>query len=75
MSEGDMNLVMYGILKMVEYKVQIITFSQIFRDFYTYSLDKLFKMPKSFNGQRYRYGIYFAFEDHLLVHLCCKQKS
>ena len=35
MSKADMNLVMYDILKMVEYKVQIITFSQIFHDFYT----------------------------------------
>ena len=75
MSKGDLNPVMYGILKMVEYKVQIITFSQIFRDFYTYLLGQLCKMPKSFNGSRYRCGIYCAFEDHLLLHLCCKQKS
>ena len=34
MSKGDTNPVMYGVLKMVEYKVQIITFSQIFCDFY-----------------------------------------
>ena len=27
----------------------------------------------AFNGQRYRCGIYCAFEDHLLVYLCCKQ--
>ena len=33
------------------------------------------KLPKSFNGQRYRCGIYCAFEDRLLMHLCCKQKS
>ena len=76
MSKGDMNPVMYGILKMVEYKVKIITFSQTFNDFYTYLLfNQLYKMPKSFNGQRYRCGIYCAFEDHLLVHLCCKQMS
>ena len=75
MSKGDINPVMYGILKMVEYKVQIITFSQIFQDFYTYLLDHLCEMPKSFDGQRYRCGIYCAFEDHLLVQLCCKQKS
>ena len=49
--------------------------SQIFRDFYTYLLSQLCKMPKSFNGQRYRCGTYRAFEDHLLVHLCCKQMS
>ena len=57
---------------MVEYKVQIITFSQKFYDFYTYLLGQLCKMPKSFNGQRYRCGMYCAFEDHLLVHLCWK---
>ena len=68
-----MNLVMYGILEMVEYKVQIITFSQIFHDLYTYLLDQLCKMPKSFNGQRYKCGIYCAFEDHLFVHFCYKQ--
>ena len=38
MSIGDMNPVMYGILKMIEYKVQIITFSQIFHDFYWHLL-------------------------------------
>ena len=63
MNKGDTNPNMYGILKMVEYKVQIITFSQIFHDFYT----QFCKIPKSFNGERYRYGIYCAFEDHLLV--------
>ena len=47
MSKGDMNPVMYGILKMVEYKVQIITFSQIFDDFYKYLSGQLCKMPKS----------------------------
>ena len=73
MSKGDMNPVMYGILKMVEYKVQIITFSQIFHDVYTYLLGQLCKIPKSFNGQRYRCDVYCAFEDHLLVHLCCKK--
>ena len=31
--KGDMNPVMYSILKMVEYKVQIITFSQKVHDF------------------------------------------
>ena len=75
MIKGDMNPVMYGILKMVEYKLQIITFSQIFHDFYNYLLGQLRKMLRSFNGQRYRCGIYCAFEDHLLVHPCCKQKS
>ena len=75
MSEEYMNPVMYGIIKMVEYKVQIINFSQIFHDFYTYLLSQFCKMPKSFNGQRYRCGTYRAFEDHLLVHLCCKQMS
>ena len=33
MSQRDMNPVMYGILKMVKYKVQIITFSQNFMIF------------------------------------------
>ena len=33
MSKGDMNPVMYGILEMAEYKVEIITFSQKFHDF------------------------------------------
>ena len=58
MSKGDMNAVMYGILKMVEYKVQIITVSQILHDFYTctYLQGQLCKMPKIFNGQRYRCG-------------------
>ena len=70
-----MNPVMYGILKMVEYKVQMITFSQIFHDFYAYLSGQLCKMPKSFNGQRYPCGMYYAFEDRLLVHLCYKQKS
>ena len=60
---------------MVEYKVQIITFSQMFHDFYTYLLSQLCKMPKFFNGQRYRCDTYCVFEDHLLVHVCCKQKS
>ena len=73
MSKGDMNPVMYGILKMAEYKVQIITFSQIFHDFYTYLPEQLCKIPRSFNGQRYRCGIYCAFEDHLRVHLCCNK--
>ena len=36
MSKGDMNPVMYGMLKMVEYKVQIITYSQKFHNFYIY---------------------------------------
>ena len=36
MSKEDMNPVMYGMFKMVEYKVQVITFSQIFHHFYTY---------------------------------------
>ena len=75
MSKGAMNPVMYGMLKMVEYIVQVIAFSKTFHDFYTYLLGQLCKMSKSFNGQRYRRGIYCAFEDHLLVHLCCKQKS
>ena len=35
MSKRDMNPVMSGILKMVEYKVQIITYSQTFHNFYT----------------------------------------
>ena len=48
MSKGDMNPVMYSILKMVGYKVQIITFSQIIYDFYTYLPGQLCKMPKSF---------------------------
>ena len=56
-------------------RMEIITFSQKFHDFYTNLLGQLCKMPKSFNGQRYRCGIYCAFTDHLLVHLCCKQKS
>ena len=47
----DMNPVMSGILKMVGYKVQIITFSQVFHDFYTYVSGQLCKMPKSFNDQ------------------------
>ena len=29
-SEGDMNLVMYGVLKVVEYKVQILIFDENF---------------------------------------------
>ena len=49
MSKGDMNPVMYGILKMVEYKVQIITFPQIFHDFYKCLSSQLCKMHKSFN--------------------------
>ena len=28
----------------------------------------------AFNGQRYRCSIYCAFQDHILVHLCCKTK-
>ena len=68
-------LVIYGILKMVEYKIQVITFSQIFHDFYTCLLGQLCKILKSFNGQRYRCGIYCTFEDHILVHLCCNKKS
>ena len=75
MCKGDMNPVMYGILKLVEYKVQIITFSQIFQDFYTCLLGELCKIPKSFNGQRYRCGIYCAFEGHLLVHLQTSHRS
>ena len=67
MSQGELNPVMYGILKMVEYKVQIITFSQIFHDFYTYLPGQLCKIPKTFNGRRYRCGIYCAFEDNHLV--------
>ena len=44
MSKGDMNPVMYGILKMVEYKVQIITYSCV-------------RCPNSaFDGERYRCG-------------------
>ena len=35
MSKGDMNVVMYGILKIVGYEVQIITYSQKFHNFYT----------------------------------------
>ena len=47
MSKGDMNPVMYGILKMVEsYKVQTITYSQKFHNFYTYLLRQLCEMPK-----------------------------
>ena len=42
-----MNPVMYGILKMTECKVQTITFSQKFHDFYTYISGQLSKMPKS----------------------------
>ena len=75
MRKGDMNLVMYGMLKMVEYKVQIITVLQILHDFYTYLLGQLCKIPKIFNDQRYRCGTYCAFEDHLLVHLCCKKSQ
>ena len=56
----DINPIMYSILKMIEYKVQIIIFSQKFHDYYTYLLGKLCKTPKSFNGQRYRCGIYCA---------------
>ena len=67
MSKGDMNPVMYGIFKMVEYKVQI------FHDVYTYLLGQLCKIPKSFDCQRYRCGICCAFEDRLVVHLCCKK--
>ena len=33
-SKGDRNPVMYSILKMVEYKVQIITYSQKFQNVY-----------------------------------------
>ena len=46
-----MNPVMYGILKMVKCKVKIITFSQIFHDFYIYVSGRLHKMPKFFNGK------------------------
>ena len=44
MSKGDMNAVMYGILKVVEYDVQIITYSQKFHNFYL--LRQLCEMPK-----------------------------
>ena len=74
MSKGNMNPVMYGMLKMVEYKMQIITFSQKVHDFYTHLSGQLCKMPKSFNGQRYRCGIYCAFEDCLLVHRLLQTK-
>ena len=57
MIKGDMNPLMYGVLEMVEYKVQIITFLKIFHDFYTYLLGQLCKMLKSFTGPRYRCGI------------------
>ena len=53
-----MKPVMYGIIKMIEYKVEIIAFLQKFHDFYTYLSGQSCKMPKSFNGQRYRCGIY-----------------
>ena len=54
MSKRDINPVMCSILKVVEYKVQIITFHKKFHDFYTHLSGQLCKMPKSFNGQRYR---------------------
>ena len=38
MSKGDMNPVMYSILKMVEYKLQIITFQKKFHDLHTHLL-------------------------------------
>ena len=60
MIQGDMNSVMCDVLKMVEYNVQIIIFSQIFHDFYTYLSGQLCKMPKSFNGQRYTDAVYIA---------------
>ena len=63
----DMNPVISGILEMVGYKVQIITFSQIFHDSYTYVSGQLCKMPKSFNDQRYKRGIYGALE-HSINH-------
>ena len=47
MSKGDMNVVMYGISNMVEYKVQIITSSQKFHNFNTYLSSQLCEMPKS----------------------------
>ena len=70
-SKGDMNPVMYDISKMVEYKVQIITFSQKIHNFYTHIYQvKCVRCPNPvFSGQRYRYGMYCAFEDHLLVHV------
>ena len=40
-SKGDMNAVMNGILKMVKYEVQIITYLQKFHNFYTYLLRQL----------------------------------
>ena len=45
-SEGDMNPVMYGIFKMVEYKVQIINYSQKLHNIYTYLFHQLCEMPK-----------------------------
>ena len=41
MSKGDMYAVIYGTLKMIEYEVQIITYSQKFHNFYTYLLRQL----------------------------------
>ena len=46
MSKGDMNPVMYGILKMVEYKVQM------FHDFYTYLPGQLCKITKPFKWSK-----------------------
>ena len=46
MSKEDMNPVMYGRLKMVEYKVQIIKFLPKYHNFYTYLLHQLCEMPK-----------------------------
>ena len=34
MSKGDMITAMYGILKMVQYEVQIVTYLQKFHNFY-----------------------------------------
>ena len=60
---------MYDISKMVEYKAQIITFSQKFHNFYThiYQVKCVRCSNPVFSGQRYRCGMYCAFEDHLLV--------
>ena len=41
-----MNPVMCGILKIVEYKVEIITYSQSFHSFYEFFLCQLCEIPK-----------------------------
>ena len=55
MRKGDINHVMYDILKMVEYKMQIITYSQKFRNFTYACYANCARCTNSaFVGQRYR---------------------